>query len=320
MNLENYISQLLYRYQCVTIPGFGAFLTEIQSAQHNEHTNSFYPPKKLISFNPLVKNNDGLLANHIIKTERIAYESAVNYINFEVENWNAKLEEFGQFSIKNVGDFYLNSNNKIIFEPYTQVNYLTNSFGLNSFVSPTIKRVADKKDEFSEVIEEEQDDEIIIFAPEKPINIPYLKYAAILLISGGLGAIGANYLYSNSLEKQEYVVNKKIQKQIDNKIQTATFFISNPLEKNVVNDRSKTSVVAPKMNYHVVSGVFKNQENAQKEANHLIKLGYNAKVLPVNENGSFPVVYNSYATYNEAKIAEFDIENSQNPDAWVLIQ
>ncbi len=319
MILENYISQLLYRYQCVTIPGFGAFLTEIQSAQHNEHTNSFYPPKKLISFNPLVKNNDGLLANHIIKTERIAYESAVNYINFEVENWNAKLEEFGQFSIKNVGDFYLNSNNKIIFEPYTQVNYLTNSFGLNSFVSPTIKRVVDEKDEFQEVIENENN-RTIIFAPEKPINIPYLKYAAILLISGGLGTIGANYLYANSFEKQEYAIDKKVQKQIDNKIQTATFFISNPLEKNIVNDRSKTSVVVPKMNYHVVSGVFKNQENAQKEANHLIKLGYNAKVLPVNENASFPVVYNSYATYNEAKIAEFDIENSQNLDAWVLIQ
>jgi hypothetical protein len=65
MKIEQYISQLLYRHQCVTVPGFGAFLTEIQSAHLHENTNSFYPPKKVISFNSHLKNNDGLLANHI---------------------------------------------------------------------------------------------------------------------------------------------------------------------------------------------------------------------------------------------------------------
>ena len=52
MKIEQYISQLLYRYQCVTVPGFGAFLTEFQSAQLDENSHSFYPPKKMISFNP----------------------------------------------------------------------------------------------------------------------------------------------------------------------------------------------------------------------------------------------------------------------------
>ena len=44
MKIEQYISQLLYRYQCVTVPGFGAFLTEFQSAQLDENSHSFYPP------------------------------------------------------------------------------------------------------------------------------------------------------------------------------------------------------------------------------------------------------------------------------------
>ena len=68
MNIEPYIAQLLYSYQCVTIPGFGAFLTEIQSAQLVESSNSFFPPKKMISFNAYLKNNDGLLANHIAQS------------------------------------------------------------------------------------------------------------------------------------------------------------------------------------------------------------------------------------------------------------
>ncbi|HQV36445.1 MAG TPA: SPOR domain-containing protein, partial [Flavobacterium sp.] len=62
MRIEQHISQLLYRYQCVTVPGFGAFLTENRSAQLVQDTNTFYPPKKVLSFNFHLKNNDGLLA------------------------------------------------------------------------------------------------------------------------------------------------------------------------------------------------------------------------------------------------------------------
>ena len=79
MNVNRHISSLLYRYQCVTVPGFGAFLTEIQSAQLNGSAVTFNPPTKVISFNANIKNNDGLLANHISLTEKISYEEAVHF-------------------------------------------------------------------------------------------------------------------------------------------------------------------------------------------------------------------------------------------------
>ena len=49
MQLETYISDLLYRYECVTIPEFGAFLTQPISATIDEASNAFYPPKKVLS-------------------------------------------------------------------------------------------------------------------------------------------------------------------------------------------------------------------------------------------------------------------------------
>ncbi|MFN3641071.1 MAG: SPOR domain-containing protein, partial [Flavobacterium sp.] len=36
MRLETFISQLLYRYQCVTVPGFGSFITESKPAKLSE--------------------------------------------------------------------------------------------------------------------------------------------------------------------------------------------------------------------------------------------------------------------------------------------
>ena len=140
MKIEHYISQLLYRHQCVTVPGFGAFLTEIQSADLHENTNSFYPPKKVISFNSHLKNNDGLLANHIAQIEKSTYENAVASIESEVVIWNSILQVNEKFTLKNIGELSLNSEKNLVFTPSENINYLKESFGLNSFVSPSIKR------------------------------------------------------------------------------------------------------------------------------------------------------------------------------------
>jgi hypothetical protein len=80
MQLETFISDLLYRYECVIVPDFGAFLTERQSATVNETTNSFYPPRKIIAFNEQIQNNDGLLARYIADVEKIPFEVAVKKI------------------------------------------------------------------------------------------------------------------------------------------------------------------------------------------------------------------------------------------------
>ena len=76
MQLETYISDLLYRYDCVTVPEFGAFLTQRKSAEVHETTNAFYPPKKMLSFNEQIQNNDGLLAKYIADVEKIPFEIA----------------------------------------------------------------------------------------------------------------------------------------------------------------------------------------------------------------------------------------------------
>ena len=197
MKIEQYISQLLFRYQCVTVPGFGAFLTEFQSAQLDENSHSFYPPKKMVSFNPFIKNNDGLLASHLAQAEKISYEIAVNSIQNEVSHWKTKIQELGSFSVKNVGDFSLNSENNIVFVPTDQINYLTASFGLSSFVSPAVKREV-----YKEEVEQLEEKAPVIFTPEKRRNYSVLKYAAVFLLSAGItGTVGYKY-YENKIAQE----------------------------------------------------------------------------------------------------------------------
>ncbi|MDN3678390.1 SPOR domain-containing protein [Flavobacterium paronense] len=310
MKIEQYISQLLYRYQCVTVPGFGAFLTELQSAQVDENSHSFYPPKKMVSFNPFIKNNDGLLANHLAEAEKISYEIAVSIIQNEVSHWKTKIQEFGSFSVKNVGDFSLNSEKNIVFVPVDQINYLTASFGLSSFISPSVKREVYKED-----IQQLEEKAPIIFTPDRRRNYSVLKYAAIFLLSAGVaGTVGYKY-YENKIAQETLIVETNVQKKINQKIQEATFYISNPLPAVTL------SVPSENTPYCVVAGAFRIESNAEEQYQRLLKLGFKkAKRLAPNKHGLFPVLYGSYSTYSEAHQAMKDIQKLDNKDAWLLIE
>ena len=315
MNIELYISQLLYRYQCVTVPGFGAFLTEIQSAQLIESSHSFFPPKKMISFNAHLKNNDGLLANHIAQAEKTSYEYAVSAIQYEVFNWKKSLQENGLFSIKNVGNFSLNADENLIFTPYDQTNYLTNSFGLSAFVSPVVKReIFEQKIEALE--ENIEENEVIEFIPERRRTSAYLKYAAVFVLGLGLtGAVGYP-IYQQQIANETIIVEQSVQKQVQNKIQEATFFIENPIPAVTLTVKTKEQ----KMSYHIMAGAFRDEANAQKKFEQLSSQGYKARRIPQNKHGLFPVLYGSYATFAEAEKAKQEIIKTDNPDAWVLIE
>ena len=309
MKIEQYISQLLFRYQCVTVPGFGAFLTEFQSAQLDENSHSFYPPKKMVSFNPFIKNNDGLLANHLAQAEKISYEIAVNSIQNEVSHWKTKILEFGNISLKNIGDFSLNSENNIVFVPVDQINYLTASFGLSSFVSPAVKREV-----YKEEVEQLEEKAAVIFTPEKRRNYSILKYAAVFLLSAGItGTVGYKY-YENKIAQETLIVETNVQKKVNQKIQEATFYISNPLPAVTL------TVPEEKLPYSVVAGAFRIESNAEEQYQRLLELGFKkAKRLAPNKHGLFPVVYGSYSTYSEAHEAMKNIQKLDNKDAWLLV-
>ena len=309
MNIAPYIAQLLYRYQCVTVPGFGAFLTEIQSAQLIESSNSFFPPKKMISFNAYLKNNDGLLANHIAQAEKTSYEYAISAIQYEVFNWKKALQENGLFAIKNVGDFSLNADKNLIFTPYDQTNYLSNSFGLAPFVSPKVKREL-----FEQEIEALEDENVIPLIPERRKTSAYLKYAAIFVL--GLGLTGALVypIYQQQIANETILVEQSVQMKVQNKIQEATFFIENPIPAVTL------TVKEVKMSYHVVAGAFREEKNAEKIFHQLSDQGYKARRIPQNKYGLFPVLYGSYATFPEAESAKQEIQKTGNPDAWILVE
>ncbi len=315
MNLDLYIAELLYRHQCVIVPNFGAFLTEINTAVLDETTHSFYPPKKSLSFNSHLKNNDGLIANHISLSGKISYENAVSEIEKAVENWKIALANNSKVVLKNIGEISLNVDKNTVFVPTETTNYLASSFGLNSYVSPVVKReVIQHLEENNIEFLAEKETEVIALNPEKRNRLGYLKYAAIFVI-GLAGAGFATYNWNeNRVATQTILVENAVQKQVQNKIEEATFFVSSPLPSVTL------SISEEKLSYHVVVGAFRNEQNAKNTYKNLIAKGFDARRIEANKYGLHPVLSGSYATREEANAAKAILQQNGNPDAWLLVE
>lgn len=307
MKLANYISDLLYRYECVIVPEFGGFVTNNKSARIDKINNTLHPPYKQITFNSHLTNNDGLLANYIASVDKIPYESALNFIQFEIDVWLEKIKVQDLY-IESIGSFSL-VQNKLHFQPQKKLNYLTSSFGLTNVVIPEIKREVYKKE-----VEKLEEKAPILISPERRKAPNYLKYAAIFVL--GLSAIGiGGELYKDHQNKQQIVVAKEQQKRIDQKIENATFVISKPLptlnlEVNTVDNRS----------FHVIAGAFRFPENAEKKLTQLKAEGYHARILGINKWGLTIVSFDSYDSERDAINSLNSIKRMKDEKAWLLVQ
>jgi len=312
MMIEKHISALLYRYQCVTVPGFGAFLTDIRSAHLDAGTHTFYPPKKLVSFNANVKNNDGLLANHIAVQEKISYTDAVAHINTAVNNWLSKLNNLDVIALKNLGEFRLNTEGSLVFTPDVPVNYLTEAFGLSSLVSPVVKREV-----YIAEVEALEEKAPITFTPQRRRSYSYLKYAAVFAVLLGSGAFGLKTYNEQLAAQQTLAVQKAVQEKVQQRIQQATFFIDNPLPAVTLPLKEARKVETP---YHVVAGAYQSDANANKAVATLKAQGFNARRLGTNKYKLFLVGYGSYATYAEAQKKMQELHKTRDKDAWLLVK
>jgi hypothetical protein len=321
MKIEKYISELLYRYQCVGVPGFGAFLCEWQSAQVIVAQNSFVPPKKVISFNSHIKNNDGLLANHIALQEKISYENALNKIQTQVVFWLEKLENKESLVLENIGEIFSNSEHNFVFKPNTAINYLTDSFGLAGFNSPEIVRANQITSEVEPIVEAPVsiDNTVEEETPVIPLNGKnrtknWMKYAAAVAVFASAGTYGYKMYFDYTIEQQTSIVEKTVQEKINQKLQEATFVIPNP-----INAVDLTLEETHTEKYPVVAGAFRSKQNAIKAMNDLISKGFEAHLLTENKYGLIPVAFGSFSNLNEAQNLKTEIKAKDSVEAWLLI-
>lgn len=304
MQLEQSISDLLYRHQCVVVPEFGAFLTRFQPARVALETGTWYPPAKLLSFNIQLKTNDGLLAKYIADTERISYDEALHRIGDAVEIWNEGLMRARKICLESIGLLQLNEDGTIQFQPLLeQINYLASSFGLSPLLAHPLPEIAPKA-------EQAPVNSIPPTRVRKRQKQPYWAYAASFLLLFSAGTVGYGIVKNQRMRQYEIA-----QQVLEKTIQQATFFEADPPTLPTVT----LTLRREPLHYHIVAGAFRVPENAEKKIRQLAAKGYSAQQAGINKYGMHIVSYGSFASAEEALPFLHTIRKTETEEAWLWV-
>ena len=145
MNIAKYISELLFDYECVVLPGLGGFIINRKPATVNKITNQFTPPYSQVFFNVHLASNDGLLVNYIAGREALNYADVKSQVDDFVRQTEERLLLGEKILLEKIGVLEHDENNNIRFEQSRSVNYNADSFGLSNFTSPAIIRETDEE-------------------------------------------------------------------------------------------------------------------------------------------------------------------------------
>ena len=308
MQLAKHISHLLYRYDCVTVPGFGAFLGTPVPAELDIDNETIYPPTKQISFNVQLQSNDGLLANAIAVEQQTSYEQAVRLVHKEVVRWKSMLHEGKTIELSRIGKLKFNAEQNVVFVPTKDHNHLANSFGLYPVKAQKMDRTKLLK----------SNPKIIDFNNERSQNqldpkgtksnpLRHVAAAAAAVVIG----YGGFMAYDDYNQDQQIAQEMQLREEARQEVQQAVFDLG---------ELPKLSIqTIPKEAYHIIGGAFAVEPNADRFLNELQKKGFiSAQKLAPNSYGLHLVALGSHVDRNEAIDFLRQVQRTEIADAWML--
>jgi hypothetical protein len=293
---------------------FGGFVCSSISANLNQITGVLTPPNKSILFNSQLKENDGLLINHIAQAENISQENAklnlLKFVNQSLENLN----KFKSCRFEEIGLFTLNSDGNIIFTQDLKRNYNSNAFGFQDVINNKITR------DNSEIIEESLK---LIKQKNNFTAKRLLKAAAIIIPLIGLSFLSItqedriNKIYTQIANVNPISFKKDnvtVLKDQGNKEIKITQEIHPKIINNEVSQVFK-EVIIPSQKFYIIAGAFSVEKNANKLKNRLNSWNYNSTII--KNKKMMRVSYDSFDSKEQALILLSKIRK-ENPQAWIL--
>jgi len=285
-DINKYISGLLFIHDCVILPGFGGFVTNYHAAEHNDLSNTFYPPKKDVLFNKNLTYNDGLLINYLAKNLNIPYQEAEERIWMEVQKAWLKLDKGEEVVFDGVGAFKYDRNMNLFFTPAETENFLTDAYGLASFRFPPLNYQKNARDM------------IPLYNSDYTMNEGVkktLKIAAIVVPLVGLLAIIPYTRYQKNQQQAGYAFDSSSEQSIE--VTHSAMPMDTNMDKvlDITTDKRQalfyTEEATPAitrqntegLTFYIIGGSYKTEINANEQAALFRNKGFETSVLNDND-------------------------------------
>ena len=331
MDLVQDIEELLYFHECVTVPNFGSFLVTNTKAKIDFKLGKFISPKRKVSFNALIKQNDGVLAKYISSSKNISYQNALQEIDKKIKIWFKKIK-VDTLIFKNIGEFYLNPENKLCFQAYNTKNFSHDFYGLEDFDrlplnESELKIIINKEKNTKNTIMNNDKNENLAFEPESLDSGGKGKFKIVAIITSLIVLSVLGYYFGNEYIQNERIRSTEIaQKKIKNNVQKATYEIGSisslelNVKANIETVEDDRVLIEQGDFYSIIAGSFRDEINAEKLLNKLKSEGFDASFAKNSPSGLFRVAYGRLKTKREAYQLLNFVKFTLELDAWYLVE
>ena len=309
--LAEKIEKLLLNNECVIIHSFGGFIKNDKSA--TIVADNITPPMVEVSFNSMLRHDDGLLCSLIADENNISYKAAMQVVNKHLENLRSGLLQENRVIFGNIGEF-IRTNDTIEFIPFV-ADYLPENYGQGVINAKFRKKTQNIGNGI--VV---NDDVITIKISDLRQRI--VRYAAMVALIGsvsifmpnvseksqyaGLLPIDNNFRQLDKTSRSDSVLDafaQRVNKDFDQNIETQSV--------------EKTDTTNQSGDYHIVVASFDSYRQAESFCNTK-RASYDIKILPSKHTPTkYRCISGSFRTEQQA----IDQQNEDgNTNSWILYQ
>ena len=312
--IENYlmdkkIVSLLTNNLRVIIPDFGAFIIRQQEP-------------RIVVFNEVLKNNDGLLTDYIMKTEGVEEDIALQMLSDFTGHALKVLEAGGVFTIEGLGTLQKDKKGRLYFLQDKSPDIPEARVRVEEIIELDSMEPVPQSHTVEFNIKEGDVPVLETNNPVKPILTKQLTRWIFIFLAANIVII-VFFLFKDSIHnvfrktKGPAVISQSVLDQLkDSMISAATDTViyGEASDENVAADIP--SAKEEDLKYYIVAGCFRDEINANELVGSLKNLGYKAEKF--GKIGDLYAV--SFASFTDKELAVKElarIRNEYHPDAWM---
>lgn len=322
-NFEEHILDLLKHNDCVTMPGFGAFL--LKAVPSAIHGNTIYPPSKKIAFNSSLTQDDELLTGALMGKHGMSYENAKNQVLAFSQHIAYSLKKDKYFRFKKIGAFSVSEDNRIVFKPFIIDFPNKESFGLSRFHLEKLPKEVIKKAPKSVKKTIQTEKQVRKEKTRKTSKLPVVGLvSSVLLMIGMVGLMASPKTVAPKATQEAGFVNMffpedSFIESFDNKAywnEEIANLPGSPKEGQAYGSLLELRRNDLAKGYYLVVGSYASKVNAERKEEELFKQGQDSYIFP-SENGFYRVGVFASTQYLKAK--EMLLANLVNEeDTWLI--
>ncbi len=340
MKIAQHLNELLLQRESVILPGLGEFKSATNPPARSADGKTIMPPKREVTFNPSAKVNDYVLAKYVSEKEGISISKGNDMIKEFVGEIHTQLEDNKTIRMPGIGSLTSDGKGGVEFKQELGEQTDQHAYGLSAAAVATQQKKPPKEARKKNSQEKEKPSK-----PERKRRRGWLWLLIILLILAA--AVVWCYfnrdIVNNYWTKATNYFTKNMTTIIDSDTVDTNASINDSLlpvdtvgfsdetlsqepaidglpEPHEEQPEAVTAKQGAPGNYYVVTGCFRNIDNADRMIQDLKNKGYHgALIVDKTPSGLHRVALGEYPSQQEASRALMKSQTDMElRSAWIL--